>query len=283
MIPVAFDYVRPTSVAEAVAALRAAGEDAKVLAGGQSLMPVLRLRLAAPSTVVDIGGIPALRSIRLEGDELVIGATATHAEVAGSSLIASESPLLGVVARTVGDRQVRHRGTLGGSLAHADPAGDLPAAVVALDGTIVVAGPNGQRSIPAREFFLDAFTTALAPDEVLVEVRVPRMPGWTARYEKFHRTAQAWAIVGAAASVRRENGAIAEARVALVNAGPTPVRASAVEAALVGAADRGAVRAAAVHAAEGTSPPSDLSGSAEYRRHLASVLTARAVAAAAGW
>jgi carbon-monoxide dehydrogenase medium subunit len=283
MIPVAFDYVRPTSVADAVAALRAAGEDAKVLAGGQSLLPVLRLRLAAPSTVVDIGGIAALRSIRLEGDELVIGAAATHAEVAGSSLVASESPLLAVVARTVGDRQVRHRGTLGGSLAHADPAGDLPAAVVALDGTIVVAGPNGQRSIPAREFFIDAFTTALTPDEVLVEVRVPRMPGWTARYEKFHRTAQAWAIVGAAAAVRRENGAIAEARVALVNVGPTPVRASAVESALAGAADVTAVRAAAAHAGEGTSPPSDLSGSAEYRRHLASVLTARAVAAAAGW
>jgi carbon-monoxide dehydrogenase medium subunit len=283
MIPVAFDYVRPTSVADAVAALRAAGEDAKVLAGGQSLLPVLRLRLAAPSTVVDIGGIAALRSIRLEGDELVIGATATHAEVARSSLVASEAPLLAVVARTVGDRQVRHRGTLGGSLAHADPAGDLPAAVVALDGTIVVAGPDGQRSIPAREFFTDAFTTALAPDEVLVEVRVPRLPGWSARYEKFHRTAQAWAIVGAAAAVRRENGRIAEARVALVNVGPTPVRASAVEAALVGAADVAAVKAAAAHAAEGTSPPSDLNGSAEYRRHLANVLTARAVAAAAGW
>jgi len=283
MIPVAFDYVRPTSVADAVAALRAAGEDAKVLAGGQSLLPVLRLRLAAPSTVVDIGGIAALRSIRLEGDELVIGATATHAEVARSSLVASEAPLLAVVARTVGARQGRPRGTLGGSLAHADPAGDLPAAVVALDGTIVVAGPDGQRSIPAREFFTDAFTTALAPDEVLVEVRVPRLPGWSARYEKFHRTAQAWAIVGAAAAVRRENGRIAEARVALVNVGPTPVRASAVEAALVGAADVAAVKAAAAHAAEGTSPPSDLNGSAEYRRHLANVLTARAVAAAAGW
>jgi aerobic carbon-monoxide dehydrogenase medium subunit len=283
MIPVAFEYVRPTSVADAVAALQAAGEDAKVLAGGQSLMPVLRLRLAAPSTVVDLGGIAALRGIRLEGDELVVGATATHAEVSSSSLVASESPLLGAVARTVGDRQVRHRGTLGGSLAHADPAGDLPAAVVALDATMVVAGPSGQRSVPARDFFTDLFTTALAPDEVLVEVRVPRLPGWTARYEKFHRTAQAWAVVGVMAAVRRENGAIAEARVALTNAGPTPVRASGVEAALAGAGDLAAVQAAATRAAEGTAPPSDLGGSAEYRRHLVGVLTARAVAGAAGF
>lgn len=282
MIPVAFEYVRPTSVADAVAALRSAGEDAKVLAGGQSLMPVLRLRLAAPSTLVDLGGIAGLRGIRLEGDELVLGATATHAEVSSSSLVASESPLLSVVARTVGDRQVRHRGTLGGSLAHADPAGDLPAAVVALDATIVVAGPSGQRSIPARDFFTDVFTTSLAPDEVLVEVRVPRQPGWTARYEKFHRTAQAWAVVGVAAAVRRENGAIAEARVALTNVGPTPVRASAVEEALVGAGDQAAVKAAAARAGEGTAPPSDLNGSAEYRRHLAGVLTARAVVSAAG-
>jgi aerobic carbon-monoxide dehydrogenase medium subunit len=283
MIPVAFEYVRPTSVTEAVAALQSGGEDAKVLAGGQSLMPVLRLRLAAPSTVVDLGGIAALRGIRLEGDDLVVGATATHAEVSSSSLVASESPLLAAVARTVGDRQVRHRGTLGGSLAHADPAGDLPTAVVALDATIVVAGPSGARSIPAREFFTDVFTTALAADEVLVEVRVPRLPGWTARYEKFHRTAQAWAVVGVMAAVRREGSAIAEARVAFTNAGPTPVRASGVEAALAGASDLAAVRAAATRASEGTAPPSDLGGSAEYRRHLLGVLTARAVAGAAGF
>jgi carbon-monoxide dehydrogenase medium subunit len=283
MIPVAFEYVRPTSVADAVAALRSGGEDAKVLAGGQSLMPVLRLRLAAPPTVVDVGGIAALRGIRLDGDDVVIGSTATHAEVATSSLIAAESPLLAAAARMVGDRQVRHRGTLGGSLAHADPAADLPAAVVALDGTIVVAGPSGQRSIPARQFFTDVFTTALAPDEVLVEVRVPRTPGWTARYEKFHRTAQAWAVIGVAAAVRRENGVIVQARVALANAGPTPVRASGVEAALAGAGDAAAVKAASAHAAEGTAPPSDLGGSAEYRRHLAGVLTARAVAGAAGF
>jgi carbon-monoxide dehydrogenase medium subunit len=282
MIPVAFDYVRPSSVEEAVAALAAAGDDGKVLAGGQSLLPVLRLRLAAPAMLVDLGGIAALRGISVEGGEVVIGAMTTHAEVAGSDLVRAEAPLVADVAQTIGDRQVRHRGTLGGSIAHADPAGDLPAAAVALDATMVLAGPSGRRGVAARDFFTDIFTTAAAPDEVLVEVRFPRMPGWTSRYEKFHRTAQAWALVGVAAAVRRENGAIAEARVALTNMGPTPVRATAVEAALAGAPDLGTVKAAAAHAGEATTPPSDISGSAEYRRHLAGVLTARAVAAAAG-
>jgi carbon-monoxide dehydrogenase medium subunit len=282
VIPVAFDYVRPGSVGEAVAALRAGGDDAKVLAGGQSLMPVLRLRLAAPTMIVDLGGIAGLRGIRLDGDAIAIGSMASHADVAASPLVQAEAPLVAAMARTIGDRQVRYRGTMGGSLAHADPAGDLPAAAVALDATIVVDGPSGRRSIAARNFFTDLFTTALAPDEVLVEVRFPRMPGWTARYEKFHRTAQAWAVVGVAAAVRRENGAIAEARVALTNMGPTPVRASGVEATLVGARDLGAVKSAAARAGEGTSPPSNVDGSAEYRRHLASVLTTRAVATAAG-
>jgi carbon-monoxide dehydrogenase medium subunit len=282
MIPVAFEYVRPGSVGEAVSALRAAGDEAKVLAGGQSLMPVLRLRLAAPSTIVDLGGIAALRGIRVDGDALVVGSMATHAEVAASNAVRSEVPLVAEVAGKIGDRQVRHRGTLGGSMAHADPAGDLPAVAVALDATFVVEGPSGQRSIAARDFFTDMFTTALSPDEILVEVRFPRMPGWTARYEKFHRTAQAWALVGVAAAVRRENGAIADARIAFTNMGPTPLRATGVEAALAGAADLGTVKSAAARAGEATSPPSDVSGSAEYRRHLAGVLTARAVASAAG-
>jgi carbon-monoxide dehydrogenase medium subunit len=282
MIPSAFEYVRPSSVEEAVGALVSAGEEAKVLAGGQSLLPVLRLRLAAPSHVIDLGGIAALRGIRLDGDALVVGATATHAEVAASPLVRTESPLLAAVARTVGDRQVRHRGTLGGSLAHADPAGDLPAAAVALDAHLLLTGPSGSRWVGARDFFTDLFTTALQPNEVLVEVRFPRTPGWTAHYEKFHRTAQAWAVVGVAATVRKENGAIAQARVAFTNMGPTPVRASGVEAAVAGAADVSAVRAASAHAGDGTTPPSDASGSAEYRRHLAGVLTGRAIAAAAG-
>ena len=282
MIPVAFDYVRPGSVEEAVSALSSAGDDAKILAGGQSLLPVLRLRLADPGVIIDLGGISALRGIRVDGDALVVGAMATHAEVAASSLVQAEAPLVAAVARTVGDRQVRHRGTMGGSIAHADPAGDLPTAAVALDATMVLVGPNGQRSVAARDFFTDIFTTAMAPDEVLVEVRYPRTPGWTARYEKFHRTAQAWALVGVAAAVRRENGSIAEARIAFTNMGSTPVRASGVESALAGASDVGTVKAAAARAGEATSPPSDIHGSAEYRRHLAGVLTARAVASAAG-
>jgi aerobic carbon-monoxide dehydrogenase medium subunit len=280
MIPVAFEYVRPSTVEDAVSALVSAGEDGKALAGGQSLLPVLRLRLAAPSTVVDLGGVASMRGIRIEGGEVVVGSMTTHAQVAGSALLRTEAPLVALTAATVGDRQVRHRGTLGGSLAHADPAGDLPTAAVALDATLVVAGPNGRRTIPARDFFTGIFTTALQPDEVLVEVRFPRMPGWTARYEKFHRTAQAWAVVGVAAAVRRENGHIAEARVALTGMGETPVRARSVEAAVAGAADLGTVKSAASHAGEATSPPSDISGSAEYRRHLASVLTARALASA---
>jgi len=282
MIPAAFDYARPTTVEDAVRALADGGEDAKVLAGGQSLLPVLRLRLAAPSLLVDLGRVPQLRGVRVEDDAVVIGAMTTTAEVAASETIRAEAPLLSVTAVQVGDRQVRHRGTIGGSLAHADPAGDLPAAAVALDATLVVAGPSGRRSVAARDFFTDIFTTALGPDEVLVEIRVPRLPGWTVHYEKFHRSAQAWAVVGVAAAVRRQNGSIAEARVALTNMGPTPVRASAVESALAGASDLGTVKAAAAHAGEATSPPSDISGSAEYRRHLAGVLTARAVAAAAG-
>jgi carbon-monoxide dehydrogenase medium subunit len=290
VIPVAFDYARPSTVEDAVAALAGAGDDAKVLAGGQSLLPVLRLRLAAPTVVVDLGAIASLRGIRVDGDDLVVGAMATHAEVASSPLVQTEAPLVAVTAITVGDRQVRHRGTLGGSLAHADPAGDLPAAAVALDATIVLVGPAGRRSVAARDFFTDIFTTSMEPGEILVEVRFPRTAGWTARYEKFHRTAQAWALVGVAATVRRENGAIAEARVAFTNLGSTPIRASAVEAALAGAADLGTVKAAAAHAAEAMSPPSpslsvgdgQVGNSVEYRRHLAGVLTARAVASAAG-
>jgi aerobic carbon-monoxide dehydrogenase medium subunit len=282
MIPVSFDYLRPSTVEDAVAALAEAGDDAKVLAGGQSLLPVLRLRLAAPALVVDLGGLHQLRGVRVDGDELVVGAMTTHAEVAASDVVRAEAPLVAMAAAHVGDRQVRHLGTLGGSLAHADPAGDLPAAALALDATMVLAGPNGRRSVAARDFFTDIFTTALGSDEVLAEVRFPRLPGWTARYEKFHRTAQAWAIVGVAAAVRRDNGSIAEARVAYTNMGPTPVRVGAVEAALAGASDAAAVKAAAAHVGEGTSPPSDTDGSAEYRRHLASVLTTRAVVGAAG-
>jgi len=283
MMPVAFDYLRPSTVDDAIAALTEAGEDAKIIAGGQSLLPVLRLRLAAPSLLVDLGGMPQLRGIREEGDSLVIGAMTTHDEVASAPLVRRFAPLLAMMAGTIGDRQVRHRGTLGGSLAHADPAADLPAAAVTLDARYVLAGPSGRRTITAADFAVDLFTTALATDEVLVEVHVPKREGWGAHYEKFHRVVQAWAIVGVAATVRRANGSIGSARVTLTNMGATAIRATAVEQALAGcAAEAGAIREACSAAAEGTSPMDDLTASADYRRHLARVLTARAVIAAAG-
>jgi len=283
VIPSAFDYLKPSTVEDAVAALAEAGDEAKVLAGGQSLLAVLRLRLAAPSLLVDLGGLDQLRGIRIDGDQLAIGAMTTHAEVASSAEVRAAAPLLALATTTVGDRQVRNRGTLGGSLSHADPAGDLPTVLVALDGTCVVAGPDGRREVAARDFFQGLFTTALTPQDVLVEVRLPRLSGWGVHYEKFQRAAQAWATVGVAAAVRRENGSIAEARVALTNMGPTPVRASAVEAALVGApASAEAVASAAANAGEGTQPVSDLAASAEYRTHLAQVLTRRAISTAAG-
>lgn len=283
MIPVRFDYVRPSSVDDAVAALRDAGEDAKVLAGGQSLIPVLRLRLAAPSMVVDLGGIPDLVGVREDGDSLVIGAMTPHSTVAAHPLVRQHAPLVAQAAGSIGDPQVRHLGTFGGSLAHADPAGDLPSVAVALDATMVVVGEDGRREVPASEFFTDYLTTALRPTDLLVEVRLPKLPGWGAHYEKFNRVAQAWAIVGVAATVRRDNGGIAEARVALTNMGPTPVRATAVEQALAdGDASPAALATACEQAAEGTSPSDDITASADYRRHLARVLTRRALATAAG-
>ena len=282
MIPHAFEYTKPSTVDDAVRALIDAGEDAKVLAGGQSLIPVLRLRLAAPTTLVDLGGLADLRGVRDDGETLVIGAMTTHAEILADRLVRQHAPLIARATATVGDRQVRHLGTFGGSLAHADPAGDLPAVAVALDALMEVAGPDGHRSVPASEFFVDYLTTALAPGEILVSVRVPKLPGWGSHYEKFSRVAQAWAMVGVAVAVRRDNGGVSGARVALTNMGPTPVRASAVEEALVGGpATAAAYVEAAGRAGEGTRPTDDLSASAEYRTHLATVLTARAVAAAA--
>jgi carbon-monoxide dehydrogenase medium subunit len=242
MIPGSFDYVRPSSLDEAVSALRAAGDEGKVIAGGQSLLPLLRLRLAFPEVLVDVASVPELRGVRDEGSSLLVGAMTTHYEVLRDPLIREHAPLVAAATSTVADPAVRHRGTFGGSLAHADPAGDLPAVVLAMDGVFV---------------------------------------GF--HYEKFHRTAQAWAIVGVACLVDRAGGEVAGVRIGLTNMGSTPVRASAVEAAVSGgAADRDAFRAAAGSAAEGTSPPSDLHGSSEYRRHLATVLTARALSRAAG-
>ncbi|MFD4414980.1 FAD binding domain-containing protein [Streptomyces sp. NPDC058475] len=282
MIPPAFEYVRPGSVDEAVRTLADAGEDAKVLAGGQSLLPLLRLRLAFPELVVDVGRIPELRGIHEDEGTLVIGAMTSHHDVIRDPRIRRHAGLLAAATATVADPAVRHRGTLGGALAHADPAGDLPAVILALDATLIAVGPRGRRAIPAGEFFLDYLQTALAPDELLVEVRIPAADGWGFRYEKFQRIAQAWAVVGVAALVRRDNGHIAEARVGLTNMGAVPLRAGATEEALVGAEAVDAVRRAAESAAEGTHPSSDPSASPAYRAHLARVLTRRAVLTAAG-
>ena len=282
MIPAAFDYVRAGSVDEALSALSQHGDDAKVIAGGQSLIPLLRLRLAYPEVLVDVGRVAELRGVREDGDHLVIGAMTTHYEVLKDPLIREHAGLIAEATATVADPAVRHRGTFGGALAHADPASDLPAVAAALGAEFVIAGSGGRRTVPAAEFFLDYLQTAIEPDELLVEVRVPKLgTGWGYRYEKFHRVAQSWAIVGVAAAVRRDNGTIAEARVALTNMGSTPVRASGVEESVAGAAPD-AVAAAADRAAEGTSPASDLNGRADYRQHLARVLTRRALTAAAG-
>jgi aerobic carbon-monoxide dehydrogenase medium subunit len=283
MIPASFDYVRPDSVDAAVSALGAGGEDAKVLAGGQSLIPLLRLRLAYPSVLVDLGGVDELRGVRDDGDAIVIGAMTTHDEVVKDALVAAHAPLLAAATGTVADPAVRHRGTFGGAVAHADPAGDLPAVALASGASMVVAGPGGRRTVGAADFFRDYLQTAVGPDEVLVEVRVPKQDGWGFHYEKFQRTAQAWALVGVAALVQRSNGTIAQARVGLSNMGSTPVRAAATEAALTGAdASASAIAAAAEHAADESNPTTDLHAGADYRRHLARVLTRRALVAAAG-
>jgi carbon-monoxide dehydrogenase medium subunit len=283
MIPPEFEYVAPTTVDEAVSALTQAGEDAKVIAGGQSLMPLLRLRLAAPTTLVDLGRIDELRGVREDGDTLVIGAMTTYYDVLRNPLVSRHALLISEATRTVADPQIRHRGTLGGGLAHADPAGDMCAPALALDATMTAAGPSGRRSIEASEFFVDYFTTALQPDEILVEIRIPKHTDWPAHYEKFSRIAQDWSIVAVAATVEVDGGVIRQAKVALTNMATVPVRARGVEEALVGQpADNEVIRAAAEHAVEGTDPVADGNADVEFRSHLAKVLTKRAVATAAG-
>jgi aerobic carbon-monoxide dehydrogenase medium subunit len=269
MIPAAFDYVRADSVDVALAALAGAGEDAKLLAGGHSLIPLMRFRLVTPSVLVDVGRLDDLRYVRRENGQVAIGALTRHSELEFSDVLAEHCPMLRHVAGLVGDPAVRHHGTIGGSLAHADPASDLPAAVLALGGTLVAQSTSGRREIPAESFFTGFLESALAPDEVLVEVRVPADSGGWA-YEKFNRRAQDWAIVGVAV-------ARGGAGVALVNMGSTPLRATAVEAALAAGASVGD---AAASAADGAEPPTDNNGDADYRAHLARVLTERALIAA---
>ncbi len=283
MIPAEFEYVAPSTVEEALRALADGGEDAKVIAGGQSLLPVLRMRLNAPSVVVDLGRVPQLRGIRDEGEEIVVGAMTTHAEVLADPSVRENARVVTEAVSQLADPQIRHRGTFGGALAHADPAGDLGAPVLALGARFVIAGPGGTRTVAADDFFVDLFETAIGEGELLTEVRIPKRAGWGGHYEKFVRVAHQWPIVAVAAAVRVDGGAIAEARVGLTNMGSTPLRARAVEAALVGRPPTDeAVRDAAATAGEGTSPPSDLNGDAAYRTHLATVLTRRAVLAAAG-
>ena len=268
MIPATFDYVRAESVDHALGLLTEHGDDAKLMAGGHSLLPMMKLRLAVPGVVVDVGRLSDLSYIRLDGDVVRVGALTCHHDLETSDVLAEHCPLVKGVAAVVGDPQVRHRGTLGGTLAHSDPASDLPAAVLALGGTLVAQGPSGVRRIPATEFFTGYFESALAPDEMLVEIELPATPGARWSYQKFSRRAQDWAIVGVAAVQNGHTG------VSLVNMGSTPLRASGVESALAGGAS---AADAAMAADDGTSPTDDLNADVAYRRHLARVLTRRAL------
>lgn len=282
MIPASFDYVAPDSLGDALAALAEAGDDGKILAGGQSLLPVLRLRMAAPAVIVDLGRVSELSGVREDGGKIVIGAMTTHHDVLGSHLVQQHLPLLAKATGVVADAQVRYRGTLGGSLVHADPAGDLGAVAVALGAHMRISGPNGERTVPASEFFVDYFTTDLADDEILTAVAFDSFAGWGAHYEKFHTVSQAWSTVAVAAAVLTSGAGVVSARVGLTNMGAVPLRADAVERDFEGKdVTAASARAAASRAAEGTSPVDDAGASAEYRQHLARVLTERALSSAA--
>jgi aerobic carbon-monoxide dehydrogenase medium subunit len=265
VIPAPFDYVAAESITHALDLLDSLGDEAKLLAGGHSLLPMMKLRLATPTALIDIGRLTELIGIRADGDELVIGAATPHAAVAASGLVRADAPLLAHSAAQVGDPQIRHRGTIGGSLAHADPAADLPMALVALGGRVDLLGQGGTRSVAADDFFTGFFETSLEPGELIASVRVPRRPGLAWGYQKFVRRANDWAIVGVAAI----NG-----RIALANMGPTPLRARTAEQAL---AEGASAAEAAELAAEGTEPGEDVHADRDYRRHLARVLTRRAL------
>jgi carbon-monoxide dehydrogenase medium subunit len=268
MIPASFDYVRAGSVDEAIGLLSEHGDDAKLLAGGHSLLPLMKLRLAQPAMLVDIGRLSELSYVKEEKEYVAVGALTRHHDIATSPVALVNAPVLAHVAGQIGDPQVRHRGTIGGSISHGDPASDLPAVLLALGGTLVVQGPNGRREIDAKDFFLSFFEVALTPEEVLVEVRVPRSEGqWG--FEKLTKRAMDWAIVGAVA-VRTSNGV----GVGLINMGPVPLRASAVESAVASGAN---ASEAAQLAAEGTNPSADFNGSVAYRQHVAKVLVRRAL------
>jgi aerobic carbon-monoxide dehydrogenase medium subunit len=277
MIPAAFEYRRPSSIDEAVSLL-ASDDEAKLLAGGHSLLPMMRLRLARPTTLIDLVALRGeLSYVRDDGGVAAIGAMTRHHDVATSELLRRRVPLLAHAASMVGDPQVRHRGTIGGSLAHADPAADLPAVALVLDATLVLTGPTGTREVTCADFFRGFLETALQPGEMLREIRVPfpsAEHGWG--FVKFNRRAQDWATVMVAALLERDGGTVRRAAVGLANMGTTPLRARGVEEAITGRTEDG-IDAAAQRADEGTSPASDIAASAEYRRHLARVLTGRAL------
>jgi carbon-monoxide dehydrogenase medium subunit len=266
MIPSAFDYIRADSAEAAIAALVEHGDEAKLLAGGHSLIPLMKLRLAAPAVVIDVGRLQDLQYVREDGDMLAIGALTRHRAIETDPLLAEHAPLLAHATGHVGDPQVRHRGTIGGSLAHGDPASDLPSVILAMGGSLVAQGPNGTREITADEFFNGFLETALAEDELLTEIRVPKMAGAGWSFQKFNRRAQDWAIVGCAVV---NNG---KAGVGLVNMHSSPIRAAAVEAAVAGGAS---AADAASAAGEGVEPPADNNASQDFRRHLAEVLVRR--------
>jgi carbon-monoxide dehydrogenase medium subunit len=275
VIPAPFDYDVAESADHAVELLAGGGGDAKLLAGGHSLIPALKLRIARPSKLVDIGRLSDLAYVKDGGTHIAIGALTRHAALASDGLLAEHCPIVAYTAAQIGDPQVRHRGTLGGTLSHGDPASDMPAVMLALNADLVACGKGGERVIPAADFFTGVFETALAADEVLVEARVPKLAastGWA--YVKANRRAQDWATVGVAALVHRDDGKVAGASIGLVNMGATPLRARAAEDALAGAAS---IAEAAALVTEGADPPSDLAGSSEYRAHLAQVIARRAL------
>ena len=275
MIPAAFDYDVAESVDHAIELVAEGGGDTKLLAGGQSLIPALKLRIARPAKLVDLGRLAELAYVRDGGTHVAIGALTRHAAVATDSLLTEHCPIVARTAGQIGDPQVRSRGTIGGTLAHGDPASDLPAVMLALDGELVARGKGGERVIRATDFFTGVFETALEADEVLVEARVPKLSGSTGwAYIKAHRRAQDWATVGVAALVHRDNGSLAGASIALVNMGATPLRAKAAEDAL---ASGSSVADAAALVTEGAEPPADHAGSSEYRAHLARVVARRAL------
>ena len=280
MITAPFDYEAPESLEEAIRMLHENGEDAKLLAGGHSLVPLMKLRLAAPTVLIDLRKIPGLHGIQRDDGDWRIGPMTRHADL-------QDTPELGVASRAaslIADQQVRNRGTIGGSLAHADPASDMPAVLVACEGELTVRGTGGERTIAAADLFQDYLTTSLAQDEVITEVRVPALEGYGVGYQKFTRRAEDWAMVGVAALVKKgADGSCEDVRIGLMNMASTPIRASAAENALRGGAlDAESVAAAAGQAAEGTDPPGDLNATPEYKRHLARVLTRRALEEAAG-